>query len=76
VELVCGKEVQNLKPAPDPYLRAAELLESTCPLAVEDSAPGVASAVAAGFDVIQVRDAQEVAGKVAEALGHIHWKRR
>jgi beta-phosphoglucomutase len=25
-ELVCGKEVENLKPAPDPYLRAAELL--------------------------------------------------
>jgi len=69
VELVCGKEVPNLKPAPDPYLRAAELLESERPLVVEDSAPGVASAVAAGFAVIQVRDVHEVARRVAEALG-------
>ncbi len=69
VGLVCGKEVANLKPAPDPYLKAAELLDAQHPLVVEDSAPGVASAVAAGFDVVQVESVHDVARRVAEALG-------
>lgn len=76
IALVCGKEALNLKPAPDPYLMAAELLESERPLVVEDSAAGVASAVAAGFDVVQVRDVREVAGRVAEALGLLREERR
>ena len=50
-DLVCGKEAANYKPAPDPYLRAAKLLESSRPLVVEDSEAGVASGKAAGFDV-------------------------
>jgi beta-phosphoglucomutase len=69
VELVCGKEAGNLKPAPDPYLRAAEILEAERPLVVEDSEAGIASAVAAGFDLVRVRDVAEVAQKVREALG-------
>jgi HAD superfamily hydrolase (TIGR01509 family) len=52
--LVCGMEVPNLKPAPDPYLRAAELLGARAPLVVEDSAAGVASAIAAGFEVLRL----------------------
>jgi beta-phosphoglucomutase len=52
--LVCGREIPNLKPAPDPYLRAAELLSARCPLVVEDSDPGVAAGVAAGFEVLRV----------------------
>ena len=45
---VCGDEVANGKPAPDPYLRAAELLglaPRQC-LAVEDSVTGTAAAEA------------------------------
>ena len=68
VELVCGREVQNLKPAPDPYLKAIELLGSRRPLAIEDSIPGVASATAAGCTVLHVRSVGEVANRVAEAV--------
>ncbi len=53
---VCGDEVPSGKPAPDPYLRAAELLglpAERC-LAVEDSVTGTASAEAAGCPVLVV----------------------
>jgi beta-phosphoglucomutase len=69
LELVCGKEVQNLKPAPDPYLKAIDLLGSHRPLAIEDSVPGVASATAAGCTVLHVRNVGEVASRVVEAVG-------
>lgn len=52
--IVCGMEVPNLKPAPDPYFRAAELLGARSPLVVEDSDAGVAAGIAAGFDVLRV----------------------
>ena len=54
--LVAGDEVAVRKPAPDVYLRAAERLGVTpgeC-VALEDSAPGVASARAAGMACIAV----------------------
>jgi beta-phosphoglucomutase-like phosphatase (HAD superfamily) len=57
--LVCGKEVENLKPAPDPYSKAAELLGARKPLV---------SARAAGFDVLRVGDAQGVARAIKELL--------
>jgi HAD superfamily hydrolase (TIGR01509 family) len=66
--LVCGLEVPQLKPAPDPYLRAAQLLRSKRPLVVEDSAAGVASAQAAGFDFVRVRSVEELADAVRAAL--------
>jgi HAD superfamily hydrolase (TIGR01509 family) len=53
---VCGDEVPRGKPAPDPYLRAAELLgvpAGEC-VAVEDSPTGVAAAEAAGATVLVV----------------------
>jgi HAD superfamily hydrolase (TIGR01509 family) len=53
---VCGDEVTNGKPAPDPYLRAAELLgvpAGHC-VAVEDSVTGSASAAAAGCAVLVI----------------------
>ena len=59
---VCGDEVANGKPAPDPYLRAADLLgvsASDC-LAVEDSVTGTASAEAAGCPVLVVPNDVEV----------------
>lgn len=65
---VCGREVANLKPAPDPYLRAAELLGARRPLVIEDSDAGVLSAQAAGFDVLRVTGAAAVAREVRAAL--------
>lgn len=65
---VCGREVPNLKPAPDPYLRAAELLDSRRPLVIEDSDAGVASAKAAGFDVLRVSKPQSVPVEVRTIL--------
>jgi HAD superfamily hydrolase (TIGR01509 family) len=53
---VCGDEVPHPKPAPDPYLLAAALLEappSRC-VAVEDSPLGIAAAEAAGCRVLAV----------------------
>ena len=52
--VVAGDEVARGKPAPDPYLRAAELLGANparC-VVLEDSAPGVASGEAAGCRVV------------------------
>ncbi len=67
--LICGKElVVNLKPAPDPYLKAAELIGARRPLVVEDSDAGVASAKAAGFDVVRVKHPSEVAELVRARL--------
>lgn len=52
--VVCGDMVSRRKPAPDPYLRAAEFLgvdPAHC-IAVEDSPTGIRSAKAAGCHVI------------------------
>ncbi|MFD8422528.1 HAD family hydrolase [Streptomyces sp. NPDC059466] len=54
--VVCGEDVVRVKPAPDPYLRAAAGLgvpPSGC-LAVEDSPNGIRSAAAAGLCVLAV----------------------
>lgn len=54
---VTADQIEHAKPAPDIYLRAAELLgmpASAC-IAVEDTIPGIASAKAAGMYAIQVR---------------------
>jgi beta-phosphoglucomutase-like phosphatase (HAD superfamily) len=53
---VCGDEVAAAKPAPDPYLKAAQLLgldPADC-LAIEDSVTGAASAQDAGCPVLVV----------------------
>ena len=53
---VCGDEVPRGKPAPDPYLRAADLLglpAAHC-LAVEDSVTGTVAAESAGCAVLVV----------------------
>jgi HAD superfamily hydrolase (TIGR01509 family) len=52
--IVCGDDVNHSKPDPAPYLRAAGLLgfnPSEC-VAVEDSPTGIASATAAGCQVV------------------------
>jgi len=54
--IVSGDQVDNPKPHPDPYLEAARRLgvdPAHC-VAIEDSEPGVASAVAAGASTIAV----------------------
>src|SRR5207248_10443177 len=54
--IVAGDEVAARKPAPDVYLHAAERLgvpPGEC-VALEDSAPGVASARAAGMACIAI----------------------
>jgi HAD superfamily hydrolase (TIGR01509 family) len=54
--IVAGDDVVHSKPHPAAYLRAAELLEvnaSDC-VAIEDSGPGVAAAVASGAATIGV----------------------
>jgi HAD superfamily hydrolase (TIGR01509 family) len=64
---VAGDEVERGKPAPDLFLAAAEQLgvpPESC-VAVEDSPPGVASALAAGMTVVAVARAPEH----REALG-------
>ena len=69
--VVSGEQVQQSKPLPDIYLRAAELLDvrpERC-LALEDSENGVRSALAAGMTVIQVPDLVEPSEAVRE-LGH------
>lgn len=59
---VCGDEVENAKPAPDIYRRAAALLgfEPAQCLAVEDSVTGSQAADAAGCPVLVVPNDVEV----------------
>ena len=70
---VFGDSVQNLKPHPEPYQKAMELLGVSRALVVEDSLAGLASGRAAGCDVLEVRSAQEVPTKVGQALG-LHFR--
>jgi beta-phosphoglucomutase family hydrolase len=52
--IVSGEDFQNGKPAPDIFLKAAELLNVSpqCCVVIEDSAHGVAAALAAGMKCI------------------------
>lgn len=58
--VVCGEDVTRLKPAPDPYRKAAQLLGISKALVVEDSPAGIESGKAAGFEVLAVRSAAEM----------------
>jgi beta-phosphoglucomutase len=66
--MVCGKEAGNLKPSPDPYLHAAQLLGAKKPLVVEDSDAGEASGRAAGFEVLRVASAESVPSELRRIL--------
>ena len=79
--LVCGNQVQNLKPNPEPYLLALEcataaaqahghapITRSEC-LALEDSEAGITAARASGLRVAEVSSPGEVWGiLMAEGL--------
>jgi len=67
--LVCREDVTEYKPAPAPYLKAAELLGVRRALVVEDSPAGIASGKAAGFDVLEV---SEAAGMPDLLRGRLH----
>jgi HAD superfamily hydrolase (TIGR01509 family) len=59
--IVCRGDYENGKPAPDPFLKAAERLgvEPRACLALEDSHIGVRSAAAAGMMTVMVPDLLE-----------------
>lgn len=58
--IVCAEDVARHKPAPDAYLLAARLLGVQRALVVEDSEAGVASARAAGFEVLEITAAAKM----------------
>ena len=66
--VVGAENVTHYKPAPDPYLLAAERLKVVAPLVVEDSAAGLAAGRAAGFEVLAIRHPSEVPDLVARRL--------
>jgi HAD superfamily hydrolase (TIGR01509 family) len=66
--VVGGENVKRHKPAPDPYLLAAERLGVRAPLVVEDSEAGLASGRAAGFEVLAVKHPAEVPALVGRRL--------
>jgi HAD superfamily hydrolase (TIGR01509 family) len=71
--IVCGNEVERGKPAPDIFLRAAELLGATpesC-LGLEDSPAGLRALAAAGIPSIFIKDMVE---PPAEVLATV-WRR-
>lgn len=70
-EVVGGRDAARPKPAPDPYLLAAQRLgvaPAMC-LVLEDSAAGVRAALAAGMHAVQVPDLAPPDADV-RALGH------
>jgi len=69
--VVGGENVKRHKPAPDPYLLAAERLGLRAPLVVEDSEAGLASGRAAGFEVLAVKHPAEVPALVGRRLAEV-----
>jgi HAD superfamily hydrolase (TIGR01509 family) len=67
--LIGGEDVTHRKPHPEPYRKAAERLGARTPLVVEDSAAGLASAHAAGFDALAVASPGEMPALLTRRLG-------
>ncbi len=67
--VICGEDVKRHKPDPEPYRLAAERLGVRHALVVEDSAAGVASGEAAGFEVLCIQEAAQTARLVRQRLG-------
>ena len=73
--ITTGDRVQRLKPAPDPYLRTADLLglaPGEC-LVFEDSPAGVASARAAGCHVVAIPNMYLDSAEIVREA-HAHFK--
>jgi beta-phosphoglucomutase len=69
LEVICADDVQNLKPAAEPYSTAARRLSVVRPLVIEDSDTGVASGEAAGFEVLRVSGARGMPEELRRTLG-------
>jgi HAD superfamily hydrolase (TIGR01509 family) len=71
--IVGGDDVKNGKPAPDIFLKAAELLEVPCSSCVgfEDSAAGLMALAAAGIRSVFVKDIIEPPREVLATV----WRR-
>lgn len=65
---VFAEDVTRKKPHPEPYRKALMAIGVQTALALEDSRPGMASATAAGCEVIQVTDVNRMAAQVREHL--------
>lgn len=66
---VFAEDVAQKKPDPEPYLTALRMAGVDRALVLEDSRAGIASATAAGCEVIPVADVREVGRLVRERLG-------
>ncbi|WP_050528081.1 HAD family hydrolase [Pseudorhodobacter aquimaris] len=69
-QLICFDDVTRAKPAPDPYLLAAQRLgvdPARC-VAFEDSETGAQSAHLAGMTVVQVPDINPASGRYAHLV--------
>jgi beta-phosphoglucomutase len=66
--IVTGEDVRELKPSPEPYRTAADRLGITRALVIEDSPAGIASGRAAGFEVLEIARAEEMAGLLRTRL--------
>jgi HAD superfamily hydrolase (TIGR01509 family) len=66
--IVGGESVQRHKPAPDPYLLAAERLAARAALVVEDSEAGLESGRAAGFEALRIVHPNDTADAVRRRL--------
>lgn len=67
---VCGTEVENGKPAPDVFLKAAEKMDAdpkTC-FVFEDSENGIRAAVAAGMKAIGIADVKPFCKEVKDMM--------
>lgn len=67
---ICGDEVERTKPAPDLYLRAAEMLGVSPEevVVLEDSGTGMRAGIAARMNVIGVPDLLPVPEELRESL--------
>jgi beta-phosphoglucomutase len=68
--IVGGDSVTRHKPAPEPYLLAAERLQARTPLVIEDSAAGAAAGRAAGFAVLEIRHPTELESALRARLAN------
>ncbi len=66
--IVCLEDVRRTKPNPEPYRKAMKALHVRTGIAFEDSGTGVASARAAGLEVVVVPDPAQLPDMVAAAL--------
>ena len=70
--VVAGEDVSRHKPDPEPYREAGRRLAATSALVVEDSAAGLASGHAAGYEVRPIAHPGDVIALVRQKLAEIN----